>query len=218
MVSLLRNLLTHSLTHSLPPSSLTCSSSSPRLGHKAPNQILPVHPVLSSQAVLHPMLDPTPPAPSSLFSARWFFAGLFSSFQLRGLHLKTTSGILSLGILRTWPNYRSLRLLISRDIRIYTVCLLLQFLISETVMPINITDLTEAAVMEDVDLTHIYFSYFSALRAIQKYSLNIGVVKPDLSFEAVLLRPPDVAESAESTSGFVKASLWKQPFLLASYR
>ena len=120
MVSLLRNSLTQSLT---------CSSSSPRLGHKAPNQILPVHPVLSSQAVLHPMLDPTPPAPSSLFSARWFFAGLFSSFQLGGLHLKTTSGILSLGILRTWPNYRSLRLLISRDIRIYTVCLLLQFLI-----------------------------------------------------------------------------------------
>ena len=74
------------------------------------------------------------------------------------------------------------------------------------------------AVMEDVDLTHIYFSYFSALRAIQKDSLNIGVVKPDLSFEAVLLRPPDVAESTESTSGFVKASLWKQPFLLASYR
>ena len=74
-------------------------------------------------------------------------------------------------------------------------------------MPINITDLTEAAVMEDVDLTHIYFSYFSAPRTIQKDSLNIGVVKPDLSFEAVLLRPPDVAESTESTSGFVKASL-----------
>ena len=213
MVSLLRNSLTHSLT----PSSLTCSSSSPRLGHKAPNQILPVHPVLSSQAVLHPMLDPTPPAPLSLFSARWFFCRPLFIFPV-GVHLKTTSGILSLGILRTWPNYRSLRLLISRDIRIYTVCLLLQFIISETVMPINITDLTEAAVMEDVDLTHIYFSYFSALRAIQKDSLNIGVVKPDLSFEAVLLRPPDVAESTESTSGFVKASLWKQPFLLASYR
>ena len=42
--------------------------------------------------------------------------------------------------------------------------------------------------MEDVDLTHIYFSYFSALRAIQKDSLNIGVVKPDLSFEAVFAK------------------------------
>jgi len=63
--------------------------------------------------------------------------------------------------------------------------------------------------MDDVDLTHISFSYFSALRAIQKDSLNIAVVKPDLSFaiEVVLLRPPDVAESTESTSGFFKASL-----------
>ena len=74
-------------------------------------------------------------------------------------------------------------------------------------MPINITDLTEAAVQEDVELTHISFSYFSALRAIQKDNLNIAVVKPDLSFEVVLLRPPDVTESTESTSGFVKASL-----------
>ena len=74
-------------------------------------------------------------------------------------------------------------------------------------MPINITDLTEAAVQEDVELTHISFSYFSALRAIQKDNLNVAVVKPDLSFEVVLLRPPDVAESTESTSGFVKASL-----------
>ena len=55
-------------------------------------------------------------------------------------------------------------------------------------MPINITDLTEAAVVEDVDLTHIYFSYFSAPIAIQKDSLNIGVVKPDLSFEAVFAK------------------------------
>ena len=42
--------------------------------------------------------------------------------------------------------------------------------------------------MKDIDL-------------IENDSLNIAVVKPDLSFETVLLRLPDVAESTESTSG-----------------
>lgn len=55
--------------------------------------------------------------------------------------------------------------------------------------------------MKDIDLSHISLRYSPALRAIQKDSLNTAVVKPDLSFEAVLLRLPDVAESTESTSG-----------------
>ena len=55
--------------------------------------------------------------------------------------------------------------------------------------------------MKDIDLSHISVSYSPALGAIQKDSLNIAVVKPDLSFEAVWLRLPDVAEPTESTSG-----------------
>ena len=55
--------------------------------------------------------------------------------------------------------------------------------------------------MKDVDLSHISVRYSPALGAIQKEGLNIAVVKPDLSFETVLLRLPDVAESTQSTSG-----------------
>ena len=61
--------------------------------------------------------------------------------------------------------------------------------------------------MEDVDLSHIFFRYSPALRAIQEDGLNIVVVKPDLSFEAVLLGLPDAMESTKGTSGFVKAGL-----------
>ena len=50
--------------------------------------------------------------------------------------------------------------------------------------------------MEDIDLARIFLRYFPALRAIQKDGLNIADVKPDLSFEAVLLRLPVLTESA----------------------
>ena len=53
----------------------------------------------------------------------------------------------------------------------------------------------------------MFFHYSPALRAIQKDGHNIAVVKPDLSFEAVLLRLPVVTESAKGTPGFVKTGL-----------
>ena len=73
--------------------------------------------------------------------------------------------------------------------------------------PVDITYLTEAAVVKDVNCSHISFRYSPALGAIQKDGLNVAVVKPDLGFEAVLLGPPDVTESDEGTSGLVKACL-----------
>ena len=58
-------------------------------------------------------------------------------------------------------------------------------------------------------LTNImpFFRYSPALRAIQKDDLNIAIVQPDLTFEAVLLGLPDVTESTKSSSGFVKTDL-----------
>jgi len=50
--------------------------------------------------------------------------------------------------------------------------------------------------MREIDLFHISFRFSPALRAIQKDNLNIAVVKPDLSFGAVLLGRPDVAPLA----------------------
>ena len=50
--------------------------------------------------------------------------------------------------------------------------------------------------MRDIDLFHISFPFSPALRAILKDKLEIPVVKPDLSFGAVLLRRPDVAPLA----------------------
>ena len=90
---------------------------------------------------------------------------------------------------------------------IHTVCLLMQFHIANLVGPIDITDLTEASVVKDINLSHIPFRYSPELGAIQKDSLNVAVVKPDLGFEAVLLGLPDDTESAEGTSGYVKACL-----------
>ena len=60
-------------------------------------------------------------------------------------------------------------------------------------MPVDIADFTEVAVIKDIDLSHISFRYSPAIRAIQKESLNIAVIMPDLSFEATvnpLLSPP----------------------------
>ena len=54
---------------------------------------------------------------------------------------------------------------------IHTVCL---------VGPIDVTDLTEAAVVKDVNLSHIPFRYSPALGAIQKDGLNIAVVSLNL--------------------------------------
>jgi len=39
----------------------------------------------------------------------------------------------------------------------HTVCPLIQFLISELVGPVDISDLTEATVMKDIDLSYISF-------------------------------------------------------------
>ena len=83
----------------------------------------------------------------------------------------------------------------------------MQFHITNLIGPVDITDLTEAAVVKDVNLFHISFRYSPALGAIQKDGLNVAIVKPDLSFEAVLLGLPDLTESTEGTSGFVKACL-----------
>ena len=83
----------------------------------------------------------------------------------------------------------------------------MQFHITNLVGPIDITDLTETAVVKDVNLSHIPFRYSPALGTIQKDGLNVVVVKPDLGFEAVLLRLRDVTESAEGTSAYVKACL-----------
>ena len=83
----------------------------------------------------------------------------------------------------------------------------MQFHIANLVWPIDITDLTEASVVKDVNLSHIPFRYSPALGAIQKDGLNVAVVKTDLGFEAVLLGLPDVTELAEGTSGYVKACL-----------
>lgn len=73
-------------------------------------------------------------------------------------------------------------------------------------MPVDIADLTEAAVIKAIDLSHISFRCSPALRVIQKESLNIAVIMPDLSFEAILLRLQMLRSSRnESTSGHVKA-------------
>ena len=79
--------------------------------------------------------------------------------------------------------------------------------IKNVIGPVDITDLTEAAVVKDVNLSHISFRYSPAIGAIQKDGLNVTVVKPDLGFEAVLLGLPDITESDEGTSGLVKACL-----------
>ena len=63
----------------------------------------------------------------------------------------------------------------------------MQFHITNLVGPVDITDFTEAAVVKDVNLSHISFRYSPTLGAIQKDGLNVTVVKPDLGFEAVLL-------------------------------
>ena len=56
----------------------------------------------------------------------------------------------------------------------------MQFHITNLVGPIDITDLTETAVVKDVNLSHITFHYSPALGTIQKDGLNVVVVKPDL--------------------------------------
>ena len=79
------------------------------------------------------------------------------------------------------------RFLFDFEGHIHTVCLLMQFHIPNLIEPIDITDLTEAAVMKDINLSHIPFRYPPALGAIQQDGLNVTVVKPDLGFKAVLL-------------------------------
>ena len=59
--------------------------------------------------VSRPMLDPTPPALSSLFSARYVVFGrpLVFLFPV-AVHLTATSNILSVGIFRTWTRHHGL--------------------------------------------------------------------------------------------------------------
>ena len=71
----------------------------------------------------------------------------------------------------------------------------------DLVGPVDITDLMEAAVLKDVNLSHIPSRYSPALRAIQKDALKVTVLKSDLGFEAVLLGLPDVTKSAECLYG-----------------
>ena len=66
----------------------------------------------------------------------------------------------------------------------------------------------EAAVLKDVNLSHIPSRYSPALRAIQKDALKVTVLKSDLGFEAVLLGLPDVTKSAECLYGHHCHSLW----------
>ena len=82
----------------------------------------------------------------------------------------------------------------------------MQFLITNLVGPVDITD-TEAAVVKDVNLSHVSFRFSQELGAIQKDDLNVTAVKPDRIFQAVLLGLLDVTEPTEGTSGFVKACL-----------
>ena len=63
----------------------------------------------------------------------------------------------------------------------------MQFHIANLVGPVDIADLTEAAVMEDVNLSHISFCYSQALRAIQKDSVNVTVVKPGMTAMSVFV-------------------------------
>ena len=58
--------------------------------------------------------------------------------------------------------------------------------------------------MKYVNFTHTSLCYSPALRTIQKLSLNIAVVKLVLSFEAILLRLPDVAESTETALALLR--------------
>lgn len=60
--------------------------------------------------------------------------------------------------------------------------------------------------MRDIDLSHL-LSSLSSTQSHSKVQLNIAVIKPDLSFEAILHRLPYVAELTESTSGFVNVGL-----------
>lgn len=48
--------------------------------------------------------------------------------------------------------------------------------------------------MRNIDLSHVFLCYSPALRATQKDRLNVAVLNPDLSFEAILLGLPDVME------------------------
>ena len=63
----------------------------------------------------------------------------------------------------------------------------MQFHITNLVGPIDITDLTETAVVKDVNLSHIPFHYSPALGTIQKDGLNVVVVKPDLGLRLCCL-------------------------------
>ena len=53
----------------------------------------------------------------------------------------------------------------------------MQFHITNLVGSTDLTDLTEAAAVKDVNLSHIPFRYSPALGAIQKDALNVAVVK-----------------------------------------
>ena len=71
--------------------------------------MLPPYPLSwALTCVSRPMLDPTPPALSSLFSARYVVFGrpLVFLFPV-AVHLTATSNILSVGIFRTWTRSTS---------------------------------------------------------------------------------------------------------------
>lgn len=78
-----------------------------------------------------------------------------------GVHLKANLGSLSIGILRTWPVHCSLLFFGE------THCLSsYKFLISELVGQVDFSNLAEAALMKDIDLSHISLRYRPKLRAI----------------------------------------------------
>jgi len=96
---------------------------------------------------------------------------------------------------------------------VHTFRILIQFLIRDLVVPVDVADLMEAAVIKDIDLSHISFRYSPALRAIHKESLTIAVIRPDRSFEAILLsyRLPDVAYRMQAHMAMLRRavmSLW----------
>lgn len=119
-----------------------------------------------------------------------------------GVHLKAILGILSLGILGTWPSHRSLWFIPS--VFLYSsslVILLCQY------------------ILQIIDLSHISFRYSPARRAIHKESLTNAVIRPDRSFEAILLsyRLPDVASRMKAHVAVLRRavmSLWAPLSLL----
>ena len=149
------------------------------------------------------MLDPTPPALWSLFSARWFLTGLFSSSQLGSISRRYWVSCHCDG--HPWNMNKP-----SQPV-VHTFRILIQFFISDLVVPVDIAD-------------HRPFSYFLSLlstarRAIHKESLTNAVIRPDRSFEAILLsyRLPDVASRMKAHMAVLRRavmSLWAPLSLL----